>query len=565
VFVAERPRILVLGAPDADWLRHFNVDADVVHAATWADGLDHLRRDRFDAVLANPTDTVLFRAVRESVLSEHILASLADGAALVDFDLRVRWSNPTFDAWCGGPAVGRGFHEALGTQNHDSEFDPFHTALAARGDGPDRPATVTARVACRDDRLLDLHITPVHEPGSRSPLLIALGRDVTTEVRQREKLDALHQAGRELAALSTEQLAEMGAAERVDYLKRNIAKFAHDLLHYDTIEVRLLDRQTGRLEPFLQEGMTPEAANRILLPRTEEYGVTGFVAATGKGYLCRDTGIDPLYLPGAPGARSSLTVPILYRDLVVGTFNVESPRLEAFAESDLKRAELFCRDIADALHTLDLLSAEKSGATTQSLEAVSREIALPVDDILTAATSLLERYIGLDPEMADKLRTILVSARTVKHAIQKVGEDLAPAPPTTGSAPKPPAQPLKGVRVLVADNEDRTRRSAHALLGRWGCIVETARDGREALTMARQNNYDVVLVDIRLPDMTGYDFYCAVREAQPQARVVLMTGYGYDPSHSIVNCRREGLQHILYKPFRVDQLLDALRDVKPTE
>ena len=44
----------------------------------------------------------------------------------------------------------------------------------------------------------------------------------------------------------------------------------------------------------------------------------------------------------------------------------------------------------------------------------------------------------------------------------------------------------------------------HSLLGRWGCIVETARDGREGLIMARLSTYDAVLVDIRLPDMNGY-------------------------------------------------------------
>jgi two-component system, sensor histidine kinase SagS len=121
----------------------------------------------------------------------------------------------------------------------------------------------------------------------------------------------------------------------------------------------------------------------------------------------------------------------------------------------------------------------------------------------------------------------------------------------------PPAQ-LRGVRVLVADNDDRVRRSAHSLLGRWGCIVETARDGREALTMARLGSYDVILADIRLPDMTGHQVYRGLREAQPEARVILMTGYGYDPHHSLVHARQDGLRFILYKPFRVDQLLDAL-------
>ena len=47
---------------------------------------------------------------------------------------------------------------------------------------------------------------------------------------------------------------------------------------------------------------------------------------------------------------------------------------------------------------------------------------------------------------------------------------------------------------------------------------------------------------------------------QPKARVVLMTAYGYDASHSIVRARQEGLRCVLYKPFRVDQLLDALEN-----
>ena len=110
----------------------------------------------------------------------------------------------------------------------------------------------------------------------------------------------------------------------------------------------------------------------------------------------------------------------------------------------------------------------------------------------------------------------------------------------------------------MADNDERVRRSAHSLLGRFGCVVETARDGQEALTMARLSTYDAILVDIRLPDLSGYDVYRRLRQAQPQARVILMTTYGYDASHSIVKCRQEGLRYVLFKPFRVDQLLDAL-------
>jgi CheY-like chemotaxis protein len=175
---------------------------------------------------------------------------------------------------------------------------------------------------------------------------------------------------------------------------------------------------------------------------------------------------------------------------------------------------------------------------------------------------VLDRYIGHDPEIADKLRRILAGARSIKACIQQVGENIAPsaAPAPAGSLSAPS---LKGQRVLVVDNDDRVRRSAHSLLGRWGCIVETARDAREAITMARLGNYDAILADIRLPDLSGYEVYRSLREAAPRARVVLMTGYGYDPSHALVKARQDGLRHVLFKPFRVDQLLVALANPEP--
>jgi hypothetical protein len=45
--------------------------------------------------------------------------------------------------------------------------------------------------------------------------------------------------------------------------------------------------------------------------------------------------------------------------------------------------------------------------------------------------------------------------------------------------------------------------------------------------------------------------------------MILMTSFGYDASHAIVKCRQEGLRSTLFKPFRVDQLLDALEKPEP--
>ncbi len=554
-----RPRILVLDGAGrvADLLQPFLRDCEVVRADNVSSALTLLREQNFDAFCADPGVALLRQQAGDLTRAGRLLDALADGVAVVGPDLRVVWANPAFAACCGcGTVRGRGFYEALGTPEIlGPDYSPFHTALAGR--------IATTRLHCGNDRYLELQVTPMTEPGSATAQLIVLTRDVTAEVLQQQKLDALHKAGAELAALSPDQLADMSPEERIELLKQDIRRLTHDLLHYDVIEIRLLDRQTGRLEPLLEEGMTPEAAHRVLYPEPQGNGVTGFVAATGKSYLCGDTANDPLYIQGAAGARSSLTVPLLHEDQVIGTFNVESPTLHGFGEQDLQFAEIFCREIALTLHTLELLSAEKHGTATRSVEAISREVALPVDDILTAATAVLDRYIGHDPEMAAKLRQILAGARAIKQSIQKVGEDLAPASKTPARSEDGTRPKLKGKRVLVADNDERVRKSAHGLLGRWGCVVETARDAQEALAMARLGTYDYVLADIRLPDRAGYEVYRELRQAQPQARVILMTAYGYDPSHTLVKARQDGLRFILYKPFRIDQLLGALEGPEP--
>jgi CheY-like chemotaxis protein len=556
--LAGRPRILVFAgaAPGGGDAFALPPGWDAVRAASTAEALNLLRTaGPFDGIFVPSGDLQVWSRASSLLQKDSILDILGEGVAIVCPDLRVQWANANFERWCGDPVVGKVIHEALGTTTFlGPDPAPFSTALDGKA--------ASARISQHGDRYLELRVTPLLDTAGTVQQLIVLCRDVTAEVLQQQKLDALHQAGRELASLNAGQLAEVSPEERVELLKHNIRRLTHDLLHYDEIEVRLLDPRSRELRPLLAEGMMPEAASRVLYARPEDNGVTGYVAATGKSYVCADTARDPHYIEGARGARSSMTIALVWGDTVIGTFNVESPHPGAFGPLDLQFAELFCRELASALHTLDLLLLEKRHAASQSIEAINREVGLPVDEILTAATSVLERWIGHEPEMAEKLRKIIASARVIKQSIQKVGEDIAPAVgPLAFVGSESPSR--LNLRVLVVDNDERVRRSAHSVLGRLGCIVETARDGREALTMAKLSTYDAMLADIRLPDLSGYEVYRALREAQPGANVILMTGYGYDATHSIVKARQAGLSHVLYKPFRVDQLLTALQERKP--
>lgn len=489
--------------------------------------------------------------------NERILQGMPDGVVLLDSDNSILWGNGRLREWSGRTdIVGANFYDVMGTPEIlGPDYCPFHTA---RETG--RASASTLR--CFQNRYMRLHVAPVVEQDGEPKHLVVTIREITEEILQQQKLSAIHQAGIELADLTPDEVAKMSVEERIELLRANILHCTQDVLHYDVVEIRMLDPQTRALEPVLAVGMTTEAAGRKLYAEQTGNGVTGFVAATGKSYLCDDTSEDPLYLQGSEGARSSLTVPVMLHDRVTGTLNVESPEAGAFDESDLLFLEIFARDVAIALNTLELLAAEKASTAAASVEAIHSAVALPVDDILNDAVNVMERYIGHQPDVVERLQQILRNARDIKQVIQKVGQAMVPteAQPAAARVELRPA--LVGRRVLVVDADESVRSAAHALLERYRCIVETAHDGSEAQFMVRSlaadQHYDAIIADIRLPDMTGFDLLLNLKEMMDRVPMALMTGFGYDPGHSIVKARQAGLKSVLFKPFRLDQLLETV-------
>ncbi len=547
------PRLLVIdrhGIHGNTSLERLSAGYDVVTVRTISRALALLRDHKFAAVYVDASQLSAVRWVGMMIQAEEILDAISDGVAVVDPDLRIIWANPEFHLLIGTDRqpAGLPFYQALGSPEMlGPDPCPFTSAVATKA-----AASTAIKIG---SRYLRLTVTPVFDASDTLTHLIALTRETTDETQQQLKVNAIHEAGDELADLTPEELAEMDVEERTDLVKYNIARHMKDLLGLDFIEIRILDRVTNRLVPLLTEGMTPLAANRELYARKEGNGVTGYVAASGVSYLCPDTTKDPLYIEGAAGSRSSLTVPLIVHGVVIGTLNVESPQTDAFDDRDRQFIEIYGRNIAAALNTLELLQAEKLSTASASVDAINRELAIPLDDIITDATTVLDRYAGHDEDIIARLRHLLYRAREIRSLIHKAGSAIAP-PPKPGTPP--PAQRLSGARILVVDSDESIRRSAHHLLGCQGANVETARDAHEAIALMRQAPYATALVDIRLPDLNGYEAYRRLREVQPNVPIILMTGFGWDPAHSIVKARQEGLQTVLYKPFRADRLMEAV-------
>jgi two-component system, sensor histidine kinase SagS len=556
-----KPKILlVCDARESaeQWLQSIVDSHEVVVVQHPMRALVLMMRERFAGVFVSADFLQQAFQLGRLLQNEQILEGMVDGAVLLDSDNAIVWCNSRVCEWSGCESVvGRNFYSVLGSPEIlGPDFCPFHTALAT---GQSTSSTLRSR----DNTYYHVHAAPVRDSSGPPRHLIVTLRDVTEEVQQQQKLAAIHQAGLELADLTPEELLQMPVNERIELLKANIIQFTQDLLNFEVVEIRLLDRETNRLVPLLSIGMEPEAAGRDLYALPQKNGVTGFVAATGKSYLCEDTTEDPLYLEGAKGAKSSLTVPLMLHDEVIGTFNVESPEPRAFSESDLQFLEIFGREVAAALNTLELLVAEKAGAAAESVEAIHSAVALPVDEILNEAVNVMERYIGHEPEVIERLQKILRNARDIKQVIQKVGQKMAPTQAHPQVVDREERARLGGRRVLVVDDDENVRGAAHALLERYGCVVETAHDGAEAIGMVRalrDDAYDAIIADIRLPDMSGYDFMMRLGEFMDAVPLILMTGFGWDPGHSIVKARQAGLpaNAVLYKPFRLDQLLAAI-------
>ncbi len=387
--LSAKPKILFVGDSQPrqqQLLGELEDSFDVVQVQSPLRALSRLARESFAGLYVAAEHLGDAFQIGKLLQNERILEGMPDGIVVLDAENTIVWGNGRLREWTDREAViGMNFYTVLGSPEIlGPDFCPFHTALATG-----RASTSTLRSG--DNRYFQVHAAPVFEGDQLPQHLIVTVRDVTTEILQQQKLAAIHQAGVELADLLPDELSVMSVEERIELLKKNILHFTKDLLQFDVVEIRLLDGRTGKLEPLLAVGIIPEAAGRDLFARPQNNGVTGFVAATGKSYLCEDTTADPLYLEGCRGAKSSLTVPLILHDEVIGTFNVESPEPRAFSESDLQFLEIFTRDVAVALNTLELLRHEKVTTAQESVEAIHSAVALPVDDILNDAVNIMER------------------------------------------------------------------------------------------------------------------------------------------------------------------------------
>ncbi len=114
---------------------------------------------------------------------------------------------------------------------------------------------------------------------------------------------------------------------------------------------------------------------------------------------------------------------------------------------------------------------------------------------------------------------------------------------------------LKGLRILVVDDDPGISRTLQEMLVADGCSVEVAEDGERALAKLGDHEFDLVLSDVVMPKMDGYQLYHQVQKTYPELPVLMMTAFHYDKDHIIKRSRMEGLEGVIFKkPVDPDRL-----------
>ncbi|MEQ8850385.1 MAG: response regulator [Phycisphaerales bacterium] len=491
-----------------------------------------------------------------------LLSAIGEGVALAETTGEISWSNTFFEALepevrarVAGACRETAEHLLRRGEDASPEFDPgvmtckFEIASAG------------------ERRLFDAYITLLEQApedaGDRQ--LAVVVRDVTVARKTQRKMDAIDRAGYELARFDVEQIRQMNAMERLELLEAKIVASARELLNYDHFAVFLLDQKTNKLRLVMSAGLPQEIQDLDLFPEQEGSGISGYVAATGRSYVCYDAQTDERYLPGLVGARSSVTVPLRVHDRVIGILDVESKDPGQFDEQDRQFAEIFARHTAMALHTLDLLVAERTTTNLSVTDRFEGELAEPLED-LSHEVEWLDGLAKKDPETAKHVEQIRRDLDSIKNRMR----DVASGPQTLLGIDKfredRAADPaLQGKRVLVADDHPKIRKIIGEVLTHRGCDVTVCASGQaaidelEAVGEKGATPFELVVSDIQMPDRNGYEVFSTVRKHTPGTPVLLMTGFGYDPHHSIVRASQEGLQGVLFKPFEIELLIEQVK------
>jgi len=117
----------------------------------------------------------------------------------------------------------------------------------------------------------------------------------------------------------------------------------------------------------------------------------------------------------------------------------------------------------------------------------------------------------------------------------------------------------KSIDILVVDDEEMMRELLQDVLAMEGYTVETAEDGQAALVCVKESTPLLVISDIKMPRMNGFELLKSVKERFPDMRVIMMTGYSDD--FTVKDALRLNADEYIIKPFNTQDITAVVKSV----
>ena len=112
-------------------------------------------------------------------------------------------------------------------------------------------------------------------------------------------------------------------------------------------------------------------------------------------------------------------------------------------------------------------------------------------------------------------------------------------------------------KVLIAEDEVMVRELLTSYLERRGMQVVAASNGREALEEFRKDHFDLILSDVKMPELSGLQLLVAIKDINPRTPIVLISGYG--EIETVVAALKAGAENFLTKPLKMEKLFKVLQ------
>lgn len=128
-----------------------------------------------------------------------------------------------------------------------------------------------------------------------------------------------------------------------------------------------------------------------------------------------------------------------------------------------------------------------------------------------------------------------------------------------GASVMPDKTDITEATILIVDDDEGPREVLRRILSKAGYNVDVADGGKEGLSMIKQKDYSLILADLGMPDVSGWDIASQVKNSNPGTAVVLVTGWGVQIDKD--KLKERGVHNVVNKPFTAESLMTVINEI----